>query len=627
MSFRKRFLSLLHTKNSLTAIAVTAAMTAISVVLCRYLGFSPENSPLRFELGFLPISIVAYLFGPVYAGAGYLISDIIGSFLSGYAPFPLISLCKLLLGIGMGIAFYRKPPSLSRTILAFLVLNLAIDVGLMSPSLSLLYTMTGQLPPDLILFDWHPAVCVFIWRLIDVSITFPLRVATFYFLLRALEKPFSRLIRRWDAKETAFVRYANSFQAVTVPGLERIRSLLTLLGSPEKDLRCLHIAGTNGKGSVSACLAEILAASGYRVGKYTSPNLIDVNERIAVDGAPISDKDLSSILAEIEPLVSKVEKEGHGAPTQFEIWTAAAFLHFYREKCDYVVLEVGLGGEFDATNVIDHNEIAVITRLGIDHAQYLGTTLAEIAHAKSGIMKAVSTAKTVVTAPQEPEAMTVLEERAAALGLTVTVANATPLAPNGIHETFTVDGIDDVVTCGIPGLHQIENAAVAATAALALGMEKDKILLGIARARNPARFEILSESPLLVFDGGHNENGVAACAASFSRYFGTVHRTVIFAAMSDKEIDGSLSILNDGSTEFIFTTVKDNPRAATAEELLAKAAPLALSAVAENEIANALRLAKEKGRPTLIVGSLYLYKDVMHAIKEHPALFPAPTGK
>ncbi len=602
LSLRRRFFSYLHPKNSLTALAVTAAMTAASVVLCRYLGFSPENSAFRFDLGFLPLAVVAYLLGPIYAGGGYLCADIIGSLLSGYAPNIWISGCKLLFGIGMGVAFYRKKPTCLRTLITFLLLNLLVDVALMTPALIFLYGM--------------PPAPTYLLRLINAGITLPIRFFAYFLLLRAIEKPLSHVILRWSNKENAFLRYANSFQAVTVPGLERIRALLQLLGNPQNSLRCLHIAGTNGKGSVSACLAEIFGAAGYRVGKYTSPNLIRVNERITVDGEEISDEELAAVLAEIEPLSEKVMKNGNGAPTQFEIWTAAAFLYFSRKKCHYVVLEVGLGGEFDATNVIEKNEIAVITRLDIDHAQYLGNTISEIAHAKSGIMKADSAVKTVITVPQSPEAMAVLEERARVLGLSLSIASPTPVSHSATKETFTLSEIALPITCGIPGYHQIENAALAALAAKALGIEEEKILEGIARAKNPARFEVIREDPLLLFDGGHNKNGIKACNDSFIRYFGDIPRTVIFAAMSDKDISESLALLNDGRTDFLFTTVKDNPRAATAEELAAKAATLGIVGQPFDRIEDAIHTAYEMNTPILICGSLYLYKDVTDALKK-----------
>ena len=405
-----------------------------------------------------------------------------------------------------------------------------------------------------------------------------------------------------------FKTYANSFQAVTIPGLERISRLLDYFGHPESKLKFIHVAGTNGKGSTCANVASILEEAGYTVGKYISPNLIRVNERISINGTDVSDDDLSRILSLIEPISEQVEKELMLPPTQFEIWTAAAFIYFKEKNCDYVVLEVGLGGEFDATNVITSNELAIITRLGIDHTGYLGNTIADIAKAKAGIIKESSRTGEVITVMQEPEAMEILKSTAEAKGCTLTVASPVALYPVGVRECFSVAGYDRLLT-GISGYHQIENAALAVLAAKALGINEGAIRRGIARAKNPARFEVIRKKPTVIYDGGHNENGIAALCASLERYFGKCEKTVVFACMRDKEIEDSLKMLSEGGAEFVYTTVKDNPRAATAAELAEKAAALGYPGTPIEEIEDAYRYALSKEKLTIVCGSLYLYKD------------------
>lgn len=405
-----------------------------------------------------------------------------------------------------------------------------------------------------------------------------------------------------------FKDYANSFQAVTVPGLERIALLLKKLGNPEKNLKFIHVAGTNGKGSVSANVACILEDAGYLVGKYISPNLIRVNERISVSGKDISDGELSAILERIEPLAREVEGELGLAPTQFEIWTAAAFLYFAEKKCDIVVLEVGLGGEFDATNVIESNEIAIITRLGIDHTGYLGNTISAIAAAKAGIIKAKSATGKVITVNQAPEALRVIEGAAKDKGVSVIVASPIPCGVSGIHERFSIEGIENI-ECGISGYHQIENASLAALCARELGIDEKYIKSGIKRAKNPARFELIRENPTVIYDGGHNENGIEALVSSLKRYFGDARKTVIFACMRDKEIENSLKMLSYSDTEFIYTTVKDNPRASGARELYERASALGFLGKYFDSIGDAYREALSHNRLTVICGSLYLYRD------------------
>ncbi len=419
-----------------------------------------------------------------------------------------------------------------------------------------------------------------------------------------------------NLKNEGFKSFANSFQAVTVPGLERIAMLCELLSHPERKLKIIHVAGTNGKGSTCANLACILEDAGYRVGKYISPNLIKVNERISVNGEDISDGELNEALSLIEPLCDKIKEATGLAPTQFEIWTAAAFYYFAKKKCDYVVLEVGLGGELDATNVIEKCELSIITRLGLDHTQYLGNTLAEVAAAKAGIIKKNQTYPVTVTVKQENEALCVLKERAESLGKELKVAAPTHVGTDGAREIFSIGEIENI-KCGISGYHQIENASLAALAALELGIEKTYIKSGILRAKNPARFEILSESPTVIYDGGHNENGITALNASLDKYYHGIPKTVVFACMKDKEISESLKLLSQGDTRFIFTTVKDNPRADSACGVQERAEKIGFYGEAYEEIGEAYERAVSLGRLTVICGSLYLYKDLCEYLKRN----------
>ena len=578
------------------AISVTAAMVALSVVFCRFVGFSPENSAFRFEFGFLPIAFVAELFGPLWSGVAYLVADAIGSLFSGYAPNPAIAACKLLTGVVMGLflsnRIYKKRPSLLRVIIAFSIIAVGVDFLLMSPILMALY-------------GWTAGV-TFGMRAINAGINLPIRILSFYLIRKAMDKPLGEFMKR-NSKNGNFKAFANSFQAVTVPGLERISALLDKLGNPEEKLRFVHIAGTNGKGSVSANMACIFEESGLKTGKFISPNLLRVNERISINGVDISDDDMNIILTEIEPLAKAVEKEQGIAPTQFEIWCALAFVYFERQACDIVVLEVGLGGEFDATNVIKKNVIQIITRLGMDHTQYLGTTLSSGAAAKCGIIKKASETKTLVTVKQDAEAMAVIEKKCRELDTHLLVANPEPIATEGVYESFSLDGVK--FKTGIPGFHQIENASLAILAAKKLGIPDNVISRGVLKAKNPARFEIIRENPFVIYDGGHNENGITALNFTLRRYFGDSPKTVVFACMKDKEIDKSLALLAEGDTEFIFTTVKDNPRAMSAGELKKNAEAYGFFGEAFEEIGDAYRAALSRGKLTVICGSLYLYKD------------------
>lgn len=575
----------------------SASMIALSVILTRFLGFSPQNTPYRFEIGFLPLTIVAYLFGPLYCMASYTVADIVGSLFQGYAPNLWITMCQSLTGFVMGLFFYRKRATLLRSISCFTVIGVLIDIVIKSPVFVFMYAWTFKF--------------TMVSRLINTAINLPIRIFGYYLLLKAVSKPLFTLMKKHDKND--FKNFANSFQAVTNPGLSRIQALCDALGNPERKLRCIHIAGTNGKGSTSANMACILEDAGYKVGKYISPNLLEVNERISINGKNISNQELEDILNELEPISNSVEATLGEKPTQFEIWTAVAFLYFARKECDFVVLEVGLGGEFDATNVIPTNEIAIITRLGLDHTQYLGSTLEDVAKAKSGIIKPGTTTEKVVTVRQEYDALEVIERTAIIKGATVSVVDPKPIETDGLCEVFSSSGYDGLKT-GIPGYHQIENAALAVEAARLMGISEAHIRSGIARAKNPARFELIQETPTVIYDGGHNENGIEALTYSIKRYLGDTPKVVIFACMKDKEISNSLKMLSEGDTEFVFTTVKKNERAATALETQARAQICGYSGIAYEDIGEAYEYALSRKKTVIICGSLYLYKDFRNYI-------------
>ena len=580
----------------LEKITLTAVMTALSIVLCRFLGYSPANTMFRVEIGFLPVALVGILAGPLYSGVCYGLADLIGSLITTGMN-PLILLCKIAAGLVLGLFLYRRRPTLPLILLALFVLGAGVDVFLMSA----VFKAMGYAP------SYAAALYT---RTINALVNYPIRVVSLYLVCLFGLPALKRAIARSGARRTdAFKTYANSFQTVSRLGLEREADLLSRLGNPEKNLRCLHIAGTNGKGSVAAYLSAILAKAGYSVGLYTSPNLVRVNERIRVNGEPVGDGDLDRLLDRVEAAAKETETALNETPTQFEIWTAIAFLYFAERAVDYVVLETGLGGEFDATNVISGNVAAILTKIDLDPTEYLGDTVAKIAETKSKIVKAACETKTVFSAPQLPDAERVIRERAAEVGVTPVFVDAPePGDFNAIFERFTYRGIDLAPSLG--GLHQIENACLAAEVARGLGIPDGAIADGIASANHPGRLELLSRDPVILYDGGHNPNGITALNASLDRYFPGKEMTVVFACMKDKKIAPSLRLLAEPGRDFIFTTVQNNPRALPAVDLADKAAKIGVPGEACDTLAGSIERAKERGKMILVCGSLYLYADL-----------------
>ena len=592
MSKIKRKQNRMKRVSFLKTLTVCAMMVALSVVFCRLLGF-PQSGATRIELGFLPIAIVAVLYGPIWSMISYGLADFIGALIfTGVNPF--ITLCKIFFGLAMGFVFYKKEKiGLLRNILFFVIAGLLID-GLM-------------MTPIFVHFFGYPWEAALAYRMIGLAVNTPARIIVMTLTDKFLLPPLKRQVH---GKKSGFAAYANGFQAVPRLGLERITYLMGLLGNPQEKLRCIHVAGTNGKGSVCAFTESILRAAGYRVGKYISPNLVRVNERISIDGADISDADLNALLAKIEKIVPEAEKALGDKISQFEIWTAAAFCYFAEKAPDYVVLETGLGGEFDATNVICKNVMAVITQIDIDHTEYLGNTIEAIATTKSKIIKSSCESGVTVMSAQGSEAIATVQKEADAKGTRLVVPKEAVL--EGTSEIYEIISYGDMknLKLGLGGTYQVENACTAIECALALNIGEDAIREGLLHAKHSARFEIIDRDPTVIYDGGHNPNGVRSLKASIDRYYPETERTIVFACMADKEFMPSLAMLNDGKSRFVFTTVQNNPRAMGAEALCVKAKEGGIDGEWRPNLKEAIAHARTLTPLVIVCGSLYLYGDL-----------------
>ncbi len=393
-----------------------------------------------------------------------------------------------------------------------------------------------------------------------------------------------------------FYKYASSFQTVVRPGLERIQILCDMFDNPQKDLNFVHVAGTNGKGSVCAYLREMCINEGLITGGFTSPDMLCVNERITVNNKMIEDFELEEIINKI----SVAAKDMVDKPSQFEIWTMAGFMYFKKKKCDIVILETGLGGRLDATNVIDCPICSVITRIDKDHTEYLGDTVSLIAKEKCGIIKKNSKVVTI-----EQEAIDVIkkdcEEKSSKL---IIAKNAKSIGHDFIHEKFTYDGTE--YKSKIPGLYQTENASLAIEAARILGISGENIKKGIENANHIGRFELMKKNPPVIFDGAHNVNGMMSFKKSYDRYFFGKKKAFIVGFMKDKDIENALSVIKDDG-DFYFVKVENNDRAESGENIMIRSRKS--GEVCEN-IDEAIKKAEKDHDVVFVCGSLYLYKDL-----------------
>lgn len=406
-----------------------------------------------------------------------------------------------------------------------------------------------------------------------------------------------------------------------VLGLDRMEELLRRLGNPQDDLKVIHVAGTNGKGSVSKYLEEGLAACGYKMGLYTSPYIDTFNERIRYDGADISDEDLEYYGQKVVSATEAMVADGLDSPTEFEVVTAIAFLYFADRQADITILEVGLGGIGDSTNVVKSPLASVITSISYDHMAQLGSSLAEIAVNKAGIIK---TGCPVIANVPQRDAAKIIARKAYAMGsrlydisgIRAAVSDETPFSQKVSMELYEKSYSD--VEISMVGRHQAENLKTAlATLEIlrksgAVKLDREALYEGLKRARQPGRFEVISEDPLVIIDGAHNEAGAQALQETMAQHFAGKKILLVAGILADKEIDSIVKFLTK-ITDHIIVTEPDNPRKLAAEKLAEHVAEFGAAAEVVSDVEAAVHRAKELADGydvILFAGSLYLIGDV-----------------
>ena len=404
----------------------------------------------------------------------------------------------------------------------------------------------------------------------------------------------------------------------SIPGLGRTQELLEKMGNPEKKLKFVHIAGTNGKGSTAAMTASILSKAGYRTGLYTSPYIYRFHERIQVDGVEISDEDLTEITEYVKPLADSMAQ----SPTEFELVCCIAFEYFYRKKCDIVVLEVGMGGAWDATNVIEVPEVAVITNIGLDHTEYLGDTVEKIAETKSGIFKPHGHG---VVYRSTPSVEAVYERVCAERDVSLRKADFDGL----VLKAHTLEG--QVFDCGsrknlvlpLLGDHQLHNASVVLSIADTLigegwKISEQNIYDGIREVRWPGRFDIVCRKPLFIIDGGHNPQCIEALVKNIRDYLAGKKVIALTGVLADKDYADMYKPVMPLVDRFVCIT-PPNPRKLEAEQLARYLRQAGAQAQASESILDgvkkAMELAGEDG-VVLCFGSLYSIGGIRDALKD-----------
>ncbi|MGN0720691.1 MAG: bifunctional folylpolyglutamate synthase/dihydrofolate synthase [Anaerovoracaceae bacterium] len=413
-------------------------------------------------------------------------------------------------------------------------------------------------------------------------------------------------------------------------GLERMNSLLKLLGNPQDDIKIIHVAGTNGKGSICRYIYSVLQAGGYKTGLYTSPFLEVFNERIELDGKYISNEDLAVYTDRVLNCVETMTQRGEQSPTEFEVVTAIAFLYFKEKGCDYAIMEVGLGGSGDSTNVCKAPLISVIASISYDHTDRLGNTLAEIAGEKAGIIKEGCP---VVTSAEAPEALEVIERKAEELGCMYFETRHVPYAVKsqdlgGSVFDVNIQGVTyENLEISMLGEHQIKNA-ICALAALSIieergdvSLHRDDIYKGFKAAKQIGRLEVMSAQekvPVVIIDGAHNPDGAASLRKAMKEYMPDKKILMVTGMLADKDTESILREFTAITDRFI-ATEPENPRKLDAESLQAKIEAMGASCESIPDCREAVKAAAERGKDfdaVLYAGSLYMIGAIRGLLRQ-----------
>lgn len=599
---------------SLKVMACASILAAMSIVLGKYLAFNLTQA-IRISFENLPVIMSGIFFGPIVGAAVGVVADLLGSIMVGYAINPIITVGAGVIGLVSGLVsllFKRKNG-----------FGIVLSVSLAHIFGSVIIKTVG-----LWLFYELPLIETGLWRLLTYILVGAAECVIIYLLmknsafLKEIDSMIPKRAARDDRKKMTYEGALEYIHSVcwkgSRPGLERTVELLEKMGNPQNKLKFIHVAGTNGKGSFCSMTANILQHAGYKVGLYTSPFVLRFNERMKINGVDIPDGDLAKITEYVKPLADSMED----APTEFELITAIAFEYFAREGCDIVVLECGMGGRLDSTNVIKDPLLSVITGISFDHTAFLGNTIPDIAREKAGIIKKN---QPVLFCSDNAEAARVIKEKAYECASQYFEVDRSSF----LLKSTSLDGSEfdfgayKNVKIPLLGSYQPHNACNVLTAVdilrgLGLDISNEAIYNGLSSVVWHARFERLCDSPTIISDGGHNPEGIDAAVESVKLYFPEQKVILVTGVMADKDYSYMAQRMSEVGG-MAFTVTPDNPRALPACEFAAVFESLGVEARACESVSDAINLARrtalEKNMPVICLGSLYMYCEVYDAVQ------------
>lgn len=422
--------------------------------------------------------------------------------------------------------------------------------------------------------------------------------------------------------------YLNGFYKGTKePSLDAMRYFMKELSHPEKKLKIIHVAGTNGKGSIVEMLSNVLEKAGYKTGKFISPHIISHNERISINHKWITDEEMKELIDMLHPIIEKYNQTHEVKVTFFELETTMALLYFAKHECDIVVLETGLGGLYDCTNIV-HPLISAISIIGYDHMDILGSTLEEIAIQKAGIIKENSE---TVFIKQESQVTKIMEDTCKAKNNTLHLIEKQDIrnvSYNELYQKFDYKE-DKQIEINIKGKRQFENASIVLECVKILRkygykIEDQKLRSGLKTVVHKGRFETICDKPLIIFDGGHNETAIQNLKESIKRYYNKEERVYIISILKTKDYKTILKeLLEDKDAMFIFTdgldqTEDENKRYVEKEVLYEESKKYKIENIKTDSLKNAIKTCKkqEGDKAIFVIGSFYVYQEVIETVKE-----------
>ncbi len=599
----------------LRSMIIMAMLTAMAVALDRVPGLSIKTPGWKIGFSFIPPMIAAMLLGPVQSAIVYGLADFIGAILFPFGPYhPGFTVCAALMGFIMGLFLNKRPLAVFgserewRSIGFFpnMIVPVIINCALIGLVVNTYWV--SRLYGSKTYGGW------FSYRLVEYAILIPVQLLLIPALLRLCT-----LLKKAGLGGTgrsygpSQKRLSEISRNESILGLERVNELLERLDSPQNNVKVVHVAGTNGKGSFTAMLASVLKAAGYKVGSFTSPALTGVTDSFRIDCEQVAEEVFDERLSEIEPYIKEMTEK----PTEFEVMTAAAFEIFAQENCDIAIVECGLGGDLDATNTVKEPMLSVITNVQLDHCGLLGNTTKEIAAHKAGIIKKGCP---VLFGGLDEAAAEVISEKAASLNAPLfrTAQNSVKVLKTDLNGVSFTYGDRGPYTLSLVGAYQPQNAAnvLAAVDILntrGLSISEEAVKKGLASVSWHARFEVISQEPTVIFDGAHNPEGVGLAAQSIAGCFPGKKAVLLMSVMKDKAYSEYPALLASVAEKVFTAAPQVTARALDPKELAACFRDGGIDAEAfedmDGAIEAALRFAASRGLPLVAMGTLYMYGE------------------